>query len=147
MTSRVQITSRVVVPAAPEQVWQAVVDWPGQRQWMLATRVHGGHGLGAKVYARTGIGAIGFTDTMIITHWDPPRRCVVRHTGRLVRGVGVFEVAPAGAGCEFRWTEQLHLPLATAGRLAWQVVRPLAQRGMDMSVRRFARLVPPGDRR
>jgi hypothetical protein len=34
-------------------------------------------------------GPAGFTDTMKITEWDPPRRCVVRHTGRAVRGTGV----------------------------------------------------------
>src|SRR6516164_1500143 len=111
---------------------------------MLGTRVHGGHGLGATVVARTGIGPLGFTDTMVVSEWDPPRRCVVRHTGRVVRGAGIFEVSPSGAGAEFRWAEQLDLPLTGAiQRLGWPVVRPLAQRGMDASVRRFARLVAP----
>jgi carbon monoxide dehydrogenase subunit G len=110
---------------------------------MLATQVSGGHGLGATLVARTGIGPAAFTDTMVITEWEPPRRCVVRHTGRAVRGSGVFEVTPHGAGSEFRWTESLDLPLGAAGRLGWLVVRPLAQRGMDASLRRFARLVPP----
>jgi len=80
---------------------------------------------------------------MVVSEWDPPRRCVVRHTGRVVRGAGIFEVAPSGAGAEFRWAEQLDLPLAAAGRLGWPLVRPLAQRGMDASLRRFARLVAP----
>jgi hypothetical protein len=112
---------------------------------MLGTQVRGGHGLGATLVARTGIGPAAFTDTMVITEWDPPRRCVVRHTGRVVRGAGVFEVRPAGAGgSEFRWTELLDLPLGVLGRLGWLVVRPLAQRGMDLSLRRFARFVPPG---
>lgn len=80
---------------------------------------------------------------MVITEWDPPRRCVVRHTSRVVRGSGVFEVRPNGTGSEFRWTELLDLPLGVLGRLGWLVVRPLAQRGMDASLRRFARYVPP----
>jgi carbon monoxide dehydrogenase subunit G len=144
VTTRVEISSRIVVPATPEHVWQAVVDWAGQHRWMLGTRVHGGHGLGATVVARTGIGPLGFTDTMVVSEWDPPRRCVVRHTGRVVRGAGIFEVAPSGAGAEFRWAEQLDLPLTGAiQRLGWPVVRPLAQRGMDASLRRFARLVAP----
>ena len=143
MTTRVEISSRIVVPATPEHVWQAVVDWAGQHRWMLGTRVHGGHGLGATVVARTGIGPLGFTDTMVVSEWDPPRRCVVRHTGRVVRGAGIFEVSPSGAGAEFRWAEQLDLPLAAAGRLGWPLVRPLAQRGMDASLRRFARVVAP----
>ena len=140
MITRVAITSRIVLPVPPERAWRAVVDWPRQSQWMLATRVRGGHGAGAQVVARTGIGPLGFTDTMVITHWEPPRRCVVAHTGRVIRGAGVFEVVPAGTGSELRWTERLELPFATAGRWGWRVVRPLVQRGMDLSLRRFARL-------
>jgi carbon monoxide dehydrogenase subunit G len=140
MLTRVTITSRILLPVPPERAWRAVVDWPRQGRWMLATRVHGGHGPGAQVVARTGIGPVRFTDTMVITHWEPPHRCVVEHTGRVVRGAGVFEVVPAGAGSEFRWTERLELPFAAAGRWAWRGIRPLAQRGMDLSLRRFARL-------
>jgi len=140
MITQVAITSRIVLPVPPEQAWRAVVDWPRQGQWMLATRVRGGHGAGAQVVAKTGIGPLGFTDTMVITHWEPPRRCVVAHTGRVIRGAGVFEVVPAGTGSELRWTERLELPFATAGRWGWRVVRPLVQREMDRSLRRFARL-------
>ena len=140
MNTRVAVTSRVVLPVPQEQAWRAVVDWSRQGQWMLATRVRGGHGPGAQVVARTGIGPVGFTDIMVITHWEPPHRCVVEHTGRVVRGAGVFEVVPAGAGSELRWTERLELPFAAAGRWGWRVVRPLAQRWMDLSRRRFARL-------
>lgn len=139
MSNRVEIIARVQVPLPPERTWSAVVDWPSQREWMLATRVHGGHGQGARVVARTGIWLAGFTDTMEITDWEPPHRCVMRHTGRVVRGAGVFEVVPAGAGSEFRWTERLDLPLGAVGRWGWRLARPLAQRGMDTSLRRFAR--------
>ena len=65
---------------------------------------------------------------------------MVEHTGRAVRGAGVFEVVQAGAGSELRWTERLELPFAMASRWGWRLVRPLAQRGMDLSLRRFARL-------
>jgi carbon monoxide dehydrogenase subunit G len=144
MAYPVTVASRVVVPAAPDQVWQAVVDWSGQHRWIIATRVYGGQGPGATVVGRTGIGPLGFTDTMVITSWEPPRRCVLHHSGPLVRGDALFEVTPAGAGSQFSWTEQLQLPMAAAARLAWPVIRPLLQRGMNMSLRRFARLFPPG---
>jgi carbon monoxide dehydrogenase subunit G len=144
VSTRVEVTARIQVPVPPDQAWRAVVDWPGQGRWMLATRVHGGHGLGARVVARTGLGPLGFTDTMVITEWEPPHRCVVRHTGRVVRGAGVFEVVPAAAGSEFRWTERLELPLAAAGRWGWRLARPLARRGMQVSMRRFARLAAAG---
>jgi carbon monoxide dehydrogenase subunit G len=143
MTAPVAVSSRVVVAAAPDRVWQEVVDWAGQRRWIIGTRVHGGQGEGATVAGRTGIGPLGFTDTMVITRWEPPRRCVVHHTGWLVRGDGIFEVAVAGTGSEFTWTEQLQLPLGTAGGLAGLMIRPLLKWGMGMSLRRFARLFPP----
>jgi carbon monoxide dehydrogenase subunit G len=145
MTARATVTSHVVVPASPDQVWRAVVDWPGQRRWIIGTRVRGGHGEGSTVVGRTGIGPLGFTDTMVITEWQPPRRCAVHHTGRLVRGDGLFEVVPAGTGSSFSWTEELQLPLASAGRLARPVVRRLLQWGMGVSLRRFARLFPSSD--
>jgi Polyketide cyclase / dehydrase and lipid transport len=144
VSTRAEITARVRVPVPPEQAWRAVVDWPAQGRWMLATRVRGEHGLGARVVARTGIGPAGFTDTMVITEWEPPHRCVVTHTGRVVRGEGVFEVVPAGMGSEFRWTERLDLPFAAAGRWGWRLGRPMAQYGMDLSLLRFARLVAAG---
>ena len=117
------------------------MDWSRQREWMWGTQVRGGTGVGAEVVARTGIGLVGFADTMVITEWDPPRRCVVRHTGRVVRGLGIFEVTRAGRQSEFRWTEQLQLPWPLSGRLGRWTLVPAAQWSLDASLRRFARLV------
>ncbi|MGO8882721.1 MAG: SRPBCC family protein [Streptosporangiaceae bacterium] len=144
-----EVTSRVLVRAAPERVWQLAMDWSRQREWIWATQVSGGASVGAQVTARTGIGPVGFDDTMVITEWDPPRRCVVRHTGKVVRGLGVFEVVPHGPVSEFRWTEQIELPLSGAGPLGRFVVNPVGRLlvapatriGLTSSLRRFARLV------
>ena len=144
MATPFDITARVTVAADPARVWQAAVDWPGQRRWILATTVTGGQGVGAQVTGRTGLGPAGFTDPMVITEWDPPRRCVLRHTGAVVRGTGVFEVTPDGTASEFRWSEHLELPLPpAAGRVVALLLRPLAQWGLDASLRRFARLLTP----
>ena len=141
MGRTLEIVAQVTVPAGAEEVWRAAMDWSRQREWIWATRVSGGHGVGATVTGWTGIGPVGFTDTMVITEWDPPRKCVVRHTGRVVRGVGVFEVIGDGAPCEFRWTEELDLPLPEpVGRLAGLLIRPVAERGLRASLRRFAQL-------
>ena len=141
MAEPVEITSRVLVPAAPERVWQLAMDWSRQQEWVWATRVHGGTGSGAAVVARTGIGPVGFTDTMVITEWDPPRRCAVRHTGRVIRGLGIFEVAPSGQQTEFRWTEQLRLPWPLSGSIGRRAVAPVARQALSAALRRFARLV------
>jgi Polyketide cyclase / dehydrase and lipid transport len=142
MPTPLQLVAEVPVDAAPEAVWRAAVDWPRQHEWIWGTRVRGGQGTGAEVTAWTGIGPIGFTDPMVITGWDPPRRCVLAHTGRAVRGTGIFEVTPRGPGSEFRWTEQLLLPVPPAiGALAGRLIAPVAEWGLRSSLRRFARLL------
>ena len=122
-------------------MWQVAMDWSRQREWMWGTQVRGGTGIGAEVVARTGIGPVGFADTMVITEWDPPRLCVVRHTGRIVRGLGIFEVTGSGQQTEFRWTERLQLPWPLSGRRGRWMVVPPARWGLDASLRRLARLL------
>jgi hypothetical protein len=139
------LTEAVDVAAPPERVWGLLVDWERQGGWMLLTRVRatagGGSQVGDRIEAWTGVGRLGFTDQMTITEWDPPRRCVVRHDGRLVRGTGVFEVVDVGTGrAQLRWSERLELPLGWGGRLGWRVVRPLFRAGVVRSLRRFRAL-------
>jgi hypothetical protein len=142
MTAELTLTVDVEAPA--ELVWDVVTDWPGQGEWMLATRVRvdgtdDGRRLGATLSAVTGIGPLAVTDTMVITEWEPPRRCVVRHTGAVIRGDGIFEVVPLGAGrARFLWSELLDLPLGVLGRAGWPLVRPLLRAGVARSLRAMA---------
>ena len=141
MTAHVSLAVDVAAPA--QQTWDAAVDWDRQGEWMLGTRVSGGHGVGARVEAFTGLGRLGFLDTMTITAWVPPYRCEVLHTGRVVRGTGVFEVVDLGDGrSRFVWSEVLDLPLGLLGRLGWPLVRPLFLAGVRRSLARFARWAP-----
>lgn len=143
--TRVELSEPVDVAAPAEVVWQTVTDWASQGEWMLGTRVRptgGGDGrrLGATLEAVTGIGPVGVTDRMEIVEWTPPRRCVVRHLGRVVRGEGVFEVLPLGPErARFRWSELLDLPLGRLGALGWPLVRPAFRAGMAFSLRRVER--------
>ena len=143
----VEVRLEVVVEAPVEQTWAAAVDWDAQGEWMLGTRVRGtaqgGVGLGGGIEAFTGLGRLGFLDTMQITAWEPPHRCAVLHTGRVVRGTGLFEVRPLGEERSvFVWSEQLELPLGALGRLGWPLVRPLFLAGVRRSLDRFALWVP-----
>jgi carbon monoxide dehydrogenase subunit G len=149
MTEQLRITARIRIRATPERVWQTAMDWSRQHEWIPATTSKGGTGKGAEIAARTAIGPVGFTDTMIVTEWDPPRRCVTRHTGHVVRGDGIFEVVPAGDLSEFRWTELVDLPVPAAIRpaatmLAQWTVGPLVRIGLDYALRRLARLIESG---
>lgn len=143
--SRVELTVPVDVAAPAEAVWQTVTDWPGQGEWMLGTRVEvvgGGEGrrLGARLRAVTGVGPLAFADPMEIVEWDPPRRCVVHHLGKVVRGDGVFEVVELDPRrARFLWTEKLDLPLGVVGALGWRVAAPAFRWGIAYSLRRMAR--------
>ena len=143
--TRAELRVAVDVAAPPDAVWHKITDWTGQGDWMLGTRVQptrGGDGrrLGATLEAVTGVGPLGVTDPMEIVEWVPPRRCVVRHLGRVVRGEGVFEVLPLGADrARVCWSELLDLPLGRLGTLAWPLVRPAFRAGMAFSLRRMAR--------
>ena len=108
---------------------------------MPATRVSSvdGHRVGGRITARTGLGPVGFVDTMTVTRWDPPRRCEVMHTGRLVRGPGSFAVEPVAPDrCRVAWEERLDLPFGVLGRAGWVLLRPLARAGLTFALRRFS---------
>ena len=62
----------------------------------------------------------------------------MQHTGRLIRGPGIFEIEPRGEHSTFVWTERLYLPYGYLGELGWFLVRPFALFGIRRSLKRFA---------
>jgi carbon monoxide dehydrogenase subunit G len=142
-----ELTERIDVDASPERVWAALTDWERQGEWMVATDVRtvGGpaQGLHGRLVARTGLPLpggrhVGLLDTMIITKWEPPRLVEVQHTGRIVRGPGIFEIEPRGEHSTFVWTERLWLPYGPLGQVGWFLAKPFVVRGVRRSLRRFA---------
>lgn len=129
------------LPLDPQTAWDAVMDWDAQSEWMVLTRVwateNQGRGLGGGVAARTSVGPLGFTDDMVITQWDPPRECTVKHLGTIVRGTGTFAVTPAPAGSTFTWSEDVIPPLGRLGRIGWTLVRPGFELMMRTSLKRL----------
>jgi carbon monoxide dehydrogenase subunit G len=148
MSRTVALALHVDVDADVADTWAAATDWAGQSEWMLGTVVRptaqDGAGVGGGIEAFTGLRVgslrLGFLDTMVVEKWEPPHLCHVRHTGRVVRGTGSFEVVPRdGGGSRFLWREDLELPLGAVGRLGWVLVRPAFAFGVQVSLRRFAR--------
>lgn len=151
---KVALAYQVDVDAPANRVWDALVDWESQGQWMLNTvvwPVGAAEGVGARIEAFTGVVPdrrwLGFLDTMTITGWDPPHRCEVIHTGRVVRGTGAFAVESLDAErSRFHWSEEIELPWAVIGRIGWVVVGPIMGAGVRLSLKRFARYIESQDR-
>ena len=94
--SELQVTVPVAAPA--EAVWSALTDWDSQGEWMLGTSVRSvgpqRQGVGDRLEAFTGVGRIGFLDTMVVTDWVDGVEVTVEHTGKVVRGSGTFRAEP-----------------------------------------------------
>ena len=144
-----ELVERIDVDAPPERVWAVLTDWEAQGKWMLATDVRtvgdSAQRLHGRLAARRAAGDrcgrhVGILDTMIITKWEPPRLVEVQHTGRLIRGPGIFEIEPRGEHSTFVWTERLYLPYGYLGEVGWFLVRPFALFGIRRSLRRFAQV-------
>ncbi len=145
----VHLSLDVVVNAPAEAVFDAFTQWANQGEWMLGTRVEvrvgDGRSQDSQIAGWTGVGPVGFWDTMTITRWEPPYRVDVLHTGAIVRGTGTMEVLVLPEGrSRFVWSEGLDLPLGALGRLGWPLVRPAFVAGVRRSLRKFARLVETG---
>jgi hypothetical protein len=147
--TRVELPVPVEVDAPAAAVWSYVTDWERQGEWMLGTRVRvtggEGRGVGTTLRAVTGVGPLGVVDTMEVVEFVPPAdgvpgRAAVRHTGRIVRGDGRFEVEALGPQrSRFTFTEQLDVPAGALGLLAWRIGSPVVRAGFVASLRRMAR--------
>ena len=139
--SQLQVTVPVRAPA--DQTWRAMIDWDKQSEWMLGTTVRSvgpqRRGVGDRLEAFTGIGPLGFLDTMVVTDWVDGIEVTVDHTGKVVRGSGTFRVEPAGPGRSVVvWIENLAIPGGRAGEVLWRLTRPISRWAVTHSLRRVA---------
>jgi len=148
-----ELVVSVEVNAPLAQVWTALIDWDRHSEWMLFTTVHrttgAGDGVGTGIEGLTKLGPFAIRDTMTFSQWQPPpgnpARCVVEHTGKLVRGAGAFEVIEIDADrSRVVWSEWVQLPLGLLGELGWIGVRPFAGLFLKVSLRRLAKLIESG---
>jgi hypothetical protein len=136
-------------------VWQHLVDWRSQSDWMLQTKVWSEldqdrtikNGKGVLIFAFTGLFPklypklkLGVLDTMEVVNWHPPYKCDVLHIGRIIRGTGSFELVSNSdskkGGTTFYWSEEIIAP-----SLFIAILKPFILLGVRISLRRFARLV------
>ena len=130
-------------------VWDCLVDWKSQGDWMLQTKVWSEldqdrtikNGKGVLIFAFTGLFPnlypkirLGILDTMEITKFKPPVLCEVVHIGRIIRGTGKFELKKSKGGTIFNWQEDL-----VAHPVFLLIMKPLLLLGVWISLHRFAR--------
>lgn len=92
---------------------------------------------------RTGLGPLGFDDTMRVTHWQPPSdgspgRAVMEKTSRVLGGRIEVDIIGAGSGSRVSWHQELRLPwLPSPLRALERVAAMLAAPGYRQVIRRL----------
>ena len=147
LPGRVDLTVTVPVDADRRTAFAAITDWAAQGRWMLGTRVWVSKGTGRMVGDElsgfTGIGRLGFLDTMTITEYRDDL-VVVEHTGKVVRGAGWMGADSEAGQTRFVWGEAVDLPFGALGRLGWLVVKPILALAVRRSLQGLAALVAAG---
>ena len=141
--SPVELSLSVAVKASQQKVFNKIVDWESQGQWMLGTKVSGtknnGQGLGGEINAWTGFWKIGFNDPMVITQWIEPKIVDVKHIGRVVKGTGSMVVEKVDENnSRFIWSESINLPFGFIGKIGWTIIKPFFVSGIKFSLNKFA---------
>lgn len=136
-----RIEVSITVAASPEVVWEVLTEWERQAEWMrdarsveVLTPTREGEGVTLRVPTR--ILGVVVDDIMRVTGWDPPHRLEVVHLGRVIRGLGAFELAGTPRGTTVTWWEEIDPPLGRLGAWGARVlVRPLVERIFRRSLR------------
>jgi hypothetical protein len=146
-TIRISLT----LPCNQVRAWQAIADWEGQGNWMLQSRVwvtsQIREGIGTTIAAFTGpfyksypkFSNFGLLDTMVVTNWQPPYRCDVMHTGKILKGTGTFELIEISAtATRFSWSEDIE-----CSRLQFLAIYPFLWIGVRISLARLSTSLRP----
>ncbi len=141
MNNSIAIT--VKLPVSIERAWNSIQDWESQSDWMLQTRVwvtsEIREGIGTEIEAFTGLipskKFFGILDSMRVTQWNPPYSCEVLHTGKIIKGTGLFRLEKINdEETLFHWSE-----IVIAPRALFLLTLPGLYIGVRISLSRFAR--------
>lgn len=131
----------VDITGSIDHVWNQLVDWKSQGDWMAMTKVWSSaddtndSGIGTIIEAFTGVGRLGILDQMKITQWEPPYFCAVDHYGKLIKGIGEFRLTQVAPGLvRFDWFERIDAP-----KLVLLLIKPGILIAVTYSLRKFAR--------
>jgi hypothetical protein len=144
-----EVTATVIVNAPAARVFDGLLAWERQSDWIPFTRVRlvdGDGGEGSSIEAVTQVGPAVLRDEMRVIKVDRPYEIRVVHYGKVLRGPGVMRCTPMGGDrTQVVWHEWFHLPGGTAGKVTWPVLWPGSKVSLTQALRRFARMVESGD--
>jgi len=136
----------LTLPCNQARAWKAIADWEAQGNWMLQSKVwvtsEIREGVGTSIAAFTGpfykryprFSKIGLLDTMVVTNWQPPSRCDVLHTGKVLKGTGTFELVEISQDAtRFNWSEDIE-----CSRLQFLAIYPFLWIGVRISLARLS---------
>lgn len=129
----VEVRRTVATPLAA--VWDTLTDFGAYGRWIPLTRmrtdpppVRLGWGFGGF----TGVGPVGFLDSMLVVRWEPPTdgeaRFSVRKTGRVLRGWADVRMSATDDGTDVVWREEIVPRPEPLGRLASPVTARVTER-------------------
>jgi uncharacterized membrane protein len=142
-----QLEVRRHVAAPREVVWRVLTDWERQPEWMLdAKEVHvltpQRTGEGVTIRCPTNLLGVTVQDVMRVTGWREPSYLEVTHLGRIITGVGAFELEELPDDrTRLVWWEEIDPPLGAVG--AWgaqRLVLPVLRRIFARSLANLAAL-------
>lgn len=136
----------LTLPCNQVRAWKAIADWEAQGNWMLQSKVwvtsEIREGVGTSIAAFTGpfykryprFSKVGLLDTMVVTNWQPPSRCDVLHTGKVLKGTGTFELVEISQDAtRFNWSEDIE-----CSRLQFLAIYPFLWIGVRISLARLS---------
>ena len=117
---------RRTVPTRLDAVWDTLTDFAAYGRWIPLTSMRTDPPPvrpGWAFAGFTGLGPLGFLDSMLVVKWEPPAdgaaRFTVRKTGRVLRGWADVRLAADDAGgTQVVWREEIVPRPEPLGRLA-----------------------------
>jgi hypothetical protein len=133
--------------SAPERLWATVTDFGAYGRWLPLTTMRVDEGEprpGWGMAGLTGIGPLRFSDSMLVTSWEPPAgpgeggRFRLIKTGRVLGGWADVRVVAEGGGSRLYWSEEMVARPELVGRriqdLTDRVSRTMFGRAVDAMV-------------